>query len=210
MKRILRRKVAREAARLLYYNHFEEYKQAKEEAARICGVKFLPSNFEVAVELDRLAGEVEGADRDRLIVELRWEALEVMKRLKAFHPRLIGSVWRGTARRGSDIDIEAYSHETELVLKELEKTYQITGMERTKIGGEADTFQHIHFKLSTGQEVEVVVKGLERLGEKRKCDVYGDLIAGLTLKQLERILEEDPNKRFISISARRLLPSGLR
>ena len=199
MKRILRRRVAREAARLLYYNLSGEYKQAKEEAARRLGVVALPNNFEVAVELDRLAGEVEGGDREMLRVDLRQEALTVMSRLKAFHPRLIGSVWRGTARKGSDIDIEVFCHEREAVIKELEKAYHITRLEHVSKTDEGKTerYLHAHFNLPSGHEVEVVIKSLERLSERRKCEVYGDYIVGVTLMQLRKLLVENPHKRFI-------------
>jgi predicted nucleotidyltransferase len=199
MKRILRRRVAREAARLLYYNLSGEYKQAKEEAARRLGVTALPGNFEVAVELDRLAGEVEGDDREKLLVDLRREALTVMSSLKAFHPRLIGSVWRGTARKGSDIDIEVFCHERETVIKEVKKAYHITRLEHASKTDEGKTERYFHalFNLPSGHEVEVVIKGLERLSERRKCEVYGDFIVGVTLSQLGKLLAKNPHKRFI-------------
>jgi predicted nucleotidyltransferase len=199
MKRILRRRVAREAAWLLYNNLSGEYKQAKEEAARRLGVKALPNNFEVAVELDRLADEIEGDDRETLRVDLRQEALTVMSRLKAFHPRLIGSVWRGTARKGSDIDLEVFCHERKPVIKEVEKEYHITRLEHASKTDEGKTerYFHVYFNLPSGHEVEVVIKGLECLSERRKCEVYGDYIVGVTLPQLKKLLDENPHKRFI-------------
>jgi predicted nucleotidyltransferase len=102
-----RTSVAAEAARLLYTGAAEEYIQAKEMAAEGLGSKAVPSNYEVAVELDRLADEAEGGDRQRRLVEMRRTALRVMRSLSGFSPRLIGSVWRGVARRGSDIDLIA-------------------------------------------------------------------------------------------------------
>lgn len=199
MKRVGRRRVAREAARLLYYNLAGEYKQAKEEAVRNLKVRTLPSNLEVAVELDQLADEVEGVGREKLIVDLRKEALQIMKHLEAFHPRLIGSVWRGTARRGSDMDIEVFCQEPETVIKAIENEYQILRMEHASKTdkGETDRFLHVYFKLPSEHGVEVIIKGLERINERRRCEVYGDFIVGLTLPQLERILEENPRQRFV-------------
>ena len=199
MKKGIRRRVSREAARLLYHNLAEEYKQAKEAAARSFGVGLLPSNLEVAIELDLLASEVEGVGREKLLGDLRREALQVMERLKAFHPRLIGSVWRGTARKGSDIDIEVFCQETEAVMKEVARTYQVTKMEQSSKTAEGKTkrFLHAYFTLPSEHEVEVVIKDRDRWTEKRICEVYGDLIAGLTLPQLRRLLENDPHKRFI-------------
>jgi predicted nucleotidyltransferase len=54
-------RVAREAATLLYYGAEKEYKQAKQKAAKTLGTKFLPSNLDVALELDKIAQENEGA-----------------------------------------------------------------------------------------------------------------------------------------------------
>ena len=51
----LKQRVAREAANLLYFGAEKEYKQAKNKAAQILGTNFLPSNLEVAVELDKIA-----------------------------------------------------------------------------------------------------------------------------------------------------------
>ena len=199
MKKGLRRRVAREAARRLYHNLAEEYKQAKEAAVRSLGVGRLPSNLEVAVELDLLASEVEGAGREKLLGDLRREALQVMERLKAFHPRLIGSVWRGTARNGSDIDIEVFCQETEAAMKEVARTYRVTKREQSSKtdAGKTKRFLHAYFTLPSEHEVEVVIKDCERWKEKRTCEVYGDLIVGLTLPQLRRLLENDPQKRFI-------------
>jgi len=95
-----RRRVAKEAARLLYTGAAEEYKQAKEEAARSLGVDAMPSNYDVAIELDLLAEETEGEGRRRLLLGMREAALKMMRALAEFDPRLIGSVWRGTGPRG--------------------------------------------------------------------------------------------------------------
>jgi hypothetical protein len=53
----LRRKVAREAAVLLYSEAEKEYKQVKLRAAKTFGAHFLSSNLEVALELDRIVEE---------------------------------------------------------------------------------------------------------------------------------------------------------
>jgi predicted nucleotidyltransferase len=199
MKKGLRRRVAREAARRLYHNLAEEYKQAKEAAARSVGVGLLPSNREVASELDLLASEVEGCGREQLLGDLRREALQVMERLKVFHPRLIGSVWRGTARKGSDIDIEVFCQDTEAVVKEVAQAYQVTKIEQgaKTDAGKTERFLHVYVTLPSEHAVEVVIKGLARRKERRTCEIYGDLIVGLTLPQLRRLLTDDPQKRFL-------------
>ena len=113
----LKCRVAREAATLLYFGAEKEYKQAKEKAAKTLGAHFLPSNLEVALELDKIAEENEGAKRKERLIQMRNEALKIMKLLDAYCPVLIGSVWRGTIRQGSDIDIAVYTDEPEEIVK---------------------------------------------------------------------------------------------
>ena len=113
----LKQRVAREAATLLYFGAEKEYKQAKAKAAKTLGAHFLPSNLEVALELDKIAEENEGAKRKERLIQMRQEALKIMKLLDAFCPVLIGSVWRGTIKQGSDIDIAVYTDEPEEIVK---------------------------------------------------------------------------------------------
>ncbi len=199
MKSRMRGRVAEAAARLLYYRHVREYKAAKDAAARRLGVATLPSNREVAAALDRLAEEVEGPTREALCVALRREALAVMRRLQTFHPRLIGSVWRGTARQGSDIDVEVFSSDPDRVLCVLLEAYpraRVEDVARTAAGATA-RFRHVHFLLPSGHPVEVVFHGLEALATRRTCEIYGDALVGLTLPQLERVVATDPAQRFL-------------
>ena len=61
--KFLRERVAHEAAQLLYTSQEKEYKQAKQRASKILGIRILPTNFEVANQLDKIAGEMEGTER---------------------------------------------------------------------------------------------------------------------------------------------------
>jgi predicted nucleotidyltransferase len=188
-----RSSVAREAARLLYSGAAEEYIQAKEMAAASLGVVAVPSNFEVAVELDRLADELEGSEKQRHLIEMRRTGLDVMKKLAAFSPRLIGSVWRGTARKGSDVDIVALADSPTEVEKAL-TGYRIREKGEVTFKGGVHAY---HFKLEAGAyEVEVVVRRPAEYTEDR-CDVYGDVKRGITLPELERLMGVDPLRRFV-------------
>jgi len=194
-----RRRVAREAAWLLYTGAAEDYREAKLEAARSLGVETLPSNYEVALELDALAEEMEGEERRRRLLDMRREALEIMRLLSAFNPRLIGSVWRGTARRGSDIDIVVYA-EDPVEVEELlmEGGYAIRDVEEVSIhkGGKIKTSCHIYIPLND-YEAEIVVRHPDEMGRFERCEIYGDLKRGLTLSELERIMRVDPLRRFV-------------
>jgi predicted nucleotidyltransferase len=190
---------AREAARILYLGLFEEYKDAKTQAAESLGTKTLPSNYDVAQELDRLAEEQEGEDRRRLLQRLRGEALELMTHLSAYQPRLIGSVWRGTARKGSDIDVQVYASNAKDVLDRLDGYFHVTRAEWTSktSDGKTTVFYHIFLHFPDGEEAEISVRNPEDISERRVDAIYGDEITGLRVEELEAVLRDDPLRRFL-------------
>jgi hypothetical protein len=195
-----RRRVAREAALLLYKGLIKEYKQAKEMAAETLGTRTLPSNLEVAFELDRMVDEIEGLTRKELIVKLRRLALQVMLQLREFHPKVVGSVWRGTACKGSDIDILAFTTDPKAVIDTLLKNgFKVVKTEWHKKveDNRVKNYFHIYLNLLADHEVEVIVRNPEDLHIREKCDIYGDVITGLTLSQLEEVLEQDPQRKFV-------------
>ena len=198
----LKCKIAREAATLLYFGAEKEYKQAKLKAAKTFGVHFLPTNLEVALELDRIAEENEGPARKERLIQMRTEALKTMKILKAHCPLLIGSVWRGTIRQGSDIDIALYyDSPVEIVnlLKangfEVSKAEWITVTKR----GKTETSFHIYTETSEKQRIEIVVRSIAEASRKRKCEIFGDEIKGLNIQELEKLLKENPTQKFIPV-----------
>ena len=198
----LRAKVAREAASLLYFGIEKEYKQAKLRAAKTLGVKFLPTNLEVARELDKIADEIEGKSRQERLIQRRKEALNLMKILKAYKPLLVGSVWRGTAHRQSDIDIIVCHDEPKVIEKTLEQNgFQIVKTEWTSITehGKKVTSFHVHCESPSGEKFEVIVRSPEEAYRKVKCDIYGDKVTGLSLQELEIVLKENPTQRFVPL-----------
>jgi len=194
-----RAKVANEAASLLYTEQEKEYKQAKLKAAKMLGLHVLPSNAEIAAALDQIAEEREGEEREKNLVLKRKEALEIMESLKENHPRLTGSVWRGTAHKNSDIDVVAFSDNPEAVLRKLQRSnYKITSKEWqsvTEHGEEIRTF-HVHLTLLSNNEVEVIVRSLERIHVKEVCEIYGDVQTGLEIDELTRLLETAPTRKL--------------
>lgn len=196
----LRKRVAREAASLLYFGVEKEYKQAKLKAAKIVQFKFLPTNLEVALELDKIAEENEGPARKERLIQMRKEALRLMQVLKAYKPLLIGSVWRGTIYYDSDVDIVVYHDEPEDILKILKqnnlKIMQAEWVAVTKKGKRKGSF-HVHAELPTKEKAEIkIVQSLEAF-MKEKCEIYGDEITGLSVQKLEKLLKENPAQRFV-------------
>jgi len=196
----LRCKIAREAATLLYFGAEKEYKQAKLKAAKTLGVHFLPTNLEVAVELDKIAEAHEGPARKERLIQMRKEALKIMKTLKEYGPLLIGSVWRGTIRQGSDIDIALYHDVPDDVLNFLKKKgVKISKTEWTTVTkrGKPEASFHVYIEASGKQTVELVVRSSEEASRRRKCEIFGDELKGLTIQELEHVLEENPEQKFV-------------
>ena len=167
----LKCKIAREAATLLYFGAEKEYKQAKLKAAKTLGVHFLPTNLEVALELDRIAEENEGPARKERLIQMRTEALKTMKILEAYSPLLIGSVWRGTIRQGSDIDIALYHDSPSEIVNllkangfEVSKAEWITVTKR----GKTESSFHIYTETLGKQRIEIVVRSSEETQSKEK------------------------------------------
>src|ERR1700746_1861768 len=122
----LRQAIALEAARLMYERAESEYYTAKRKAAkRLCrrGLKpeNLPSNAEIRDQIQVFARLHEGDKRTEHLRDMRLEALRLMRLLRAFRPRLIGSVMTGHVRKGSDIDIHVFTDSVGLVTDLLEQ-----------------------------------------------------------------------------------------
>jgi predicted nucleotidyltransferase len=152
------------------------------------------------LELDILAEENEGATRSERLILMRKIALSIMKLLKAFCPLLIGSVWRGTIKRGSDIDIEVYSDKPEELMPLLRKAKLEklrTKMMTVNTHGKTEASFHIHAESLNECFVEIVVRSLDEKGRKRECDFFGDEIKGLSIQELEKLLKENAGKRFL-------------
>jgi predicted nucleotidyltransferase len=194
-----RGEVAREAARLLYTGAAEEYKQAKEQAARNLGVNAKPSNHEVALELDLLADQREGEERKRLLVTMRDHALALMRLLSEYDPVLTGSVWRGTARRGSDVDINVYSSNPGEVESKLRSAgYSVVDSKEEVFTQRGRTMRSTHvFVVLNEAKGEVVVRPPEERGEAERCEIYGDMKKGLRLAELEKLMKTDPRRKFV-------------
>src|SRR5206468_12247776 len=110
----LRQAIALEAARLMYDRVESEYFTAKRKAAkRLCRQwvkpEDLPSNAEIREQIQVFARIHEGDRRTENLRAMRLEALRMMRILRAFKPRLIGSVMTGHVRKGSDIDLHVFT-----------------------------------------------------------------------------------------------------
>src|SRR6266403_1722584 len=134
----LRQAIALEAARLMYERVESEYYTAKRKAAKRLfrkGVKpeDLPSNAEIRDQIQVFARIHEGDKRTEHLKQMRLEALRLMRQLRPFRPRLIGSVMTGHTRKGSDIDIHVFTDTVGLLTDTLEREGYQFDVERKQI-----------------------------------------------------------------------------
>jgi len=192
-----RTRVAIEAARLIYHGRAKEYIDAKEQAAASLGINTMPSNYEVAVELDRYAQEVEGSERYQRLIEMRKAALKTMRLIGKYDPRLTGSVWRGTARESSDIDIIVFHDDPHEVRDRISTTYRVEDMETEIFQKDGLPCRSTHIRIQVEEyPLEVVVRPIAEK-ELEHCEIYGDIKRGINLHELEKLIISDPLRRFI-------------
>lgn len=195
-----RKRVVREAANLIYQGEEKEYKQAKLKAAKTFGLHYMPTNLEVALEIDKIAEEREGQARQDRLLQMRNEALRLMTLLRKHDPLLVGSVWRGTIHRQSDLDIIVNCTDPGDVLRTLQgsdlKVGQNGWVNVTKQGKRKSSF-HIHAESPISADVEIIVHSPDELGLRERCEVYGDEVVGLRLGELGRLLARNPSQRFV-------------
>jgi hypothetical protein len=114
----LRRALAQEAARIMAEHGIEDFLQAKRKAADRLGVHdvaVLPKNIEIEDALRAHLRLFSRDTHDHTLKEQRRIALETMRMLAEFQPRLVGSVLTGTATEHSDINLHLFADASETV-----------------------------------------------------------------------------------------------
>lgn len=192
----LRQAIALEAARLMYERVESEYYTAKRKAARrLCrgGVKpsDLPSNAEIRDQIQHFARIVEGDRRTDNLRDMRLAALHMMRLLRPFKPRLIGSVMTGHVRKGSDIDLHLFTGSVGLVTDLLEQAGLRFDVEHKQIEkhNEARVFTHIHVHDRFNYELTVYAENLAHY--VFKSSVTGKAIERASIRELEELLERE-------------------
>jgi hypothetical protein len=192
----LRRAIALEAARLMYERVESEYYTAKRKAARqLCrgGVKpeDLPSNAEVREQVPLFAGIHEGESRTRHLLEMRLEALRLMRILRPFRPRLIGSVMTGHVRKGSDIDLHLFSDSVAPVTELLEQEGLQYDVERKQVvkHNETRVFTHVH--VFDRFNFELTVYAEDKAHYVFRSSITGKAIERASVGELEQFLREE-------------------
>jgi hypothetical protein len=192
----LRRAIAFEAARLMYDRVESEYFTAKRKAAkRLCRGPIkpadLPSNAEIRDLVQSFARVHEGEARTANLKQMRLEALKLMRVLRRFRPRLIGSVMTGHVRKGSDIDVHVFCDGVELLTGLLENDGYQFDVERKQVvkHGEARVFTHVHVR--DRFDFELTVYPEDKAHYVFKSSITGKPIERASIRELEELIARE-------------------
>lgn len=114
----LRQALAQEAARIMSEQGIDDYRLAKRKAAERLGatdIAVLPKNTEIEAAL---AAHHRLFERDRhssVLRSARNTALQAMRLLRQFEPRLVGPVLSGTASAHSEVNLHLFADSAEVV-----------------------------------------------------------------------------------------------
>lgn len=192
----LRQAIALEAARLMYDRVESEYFTAKRKAAkRLCRGSLkpedLPSNAEIRDQIQLFARLHEGDRRTDNLREMRVAALRMMRVLRPFRPRLIGSVMTGHVRKGSDIDLHVFSDSPGLVTDLLDQEGCQYDVERKLVTkhNESRVFTHVH--VHDRFNFELTVYAEDKAHYVFKSSVTGKAIERASIAELEAFLARE-------------------
>lgn len=115
--------IAQEAARIIEEQGLTNFRSAKEKAVTRLGLEqqgALPSNEEVEHALAERHRIFHGDTHEAHVARLRQAALDLMRPLDRFEPRLAGPVLNGSATEHAVVDLHVFSDAPEDVGAEIE------------------------------------------------------------------------------------------
>ena len=190
---LLRQAVAEEAARIMREQGVEDFLQAKRKAADRLGVtdaSILPRNTEIEAALvahQRLFG----ADRHEAgLADLRRSALEAMRLMADFQPRLVGPVLTGTASRHSEINLHLFTESAEAVSIRLEERGIPHEVVERRLRYERDrlvTYPALRF-VAGQQTVDAVVFPLDGIRQAPSSPVDGKPMRRASAAEVQALL----------------------
>lgn len=114
----LRERIAKEAARVMCEAGVKDFQLAKRKALqrlRMDEQRHLPSNEEIEAAVCEYQRLFRAESQPRHLAALRRTALDAMRFLAQFEPRLVGSVLSGTADEHSDVCLHVFADTAEEV-----------------------------------------------------------------------------------------------
>lgn len=190
-----RARVAEEAGRIMREQGVRDFLLAKRKAADRLGVvdrHSLPTNQEIAAALSAQQRLFGGQAHEDNLRALRRTALQAMRLLEAFEPRLVGPVLAGTATPHSDVSLHLFAptpEEVAFLLMERGIRYR-SGERRVRLA-QGEHASYPSFEFAAGETgVEAVVFPEQGLRQAPLCPISGGPMQRARPAEIEALLAE--------------------
>lgn len=191
----MRVRIAQEAARLMAEEGIHDFYTAKRKAAQHLGApdtRNMPRNLEVEAALQEYQRLFRGREQAIHLRALRESAVQAMRFLAAFNPRLVGPVLSGTAGRHAEITLHLFAdtpEEISLFLIESNIPFQAAD-KRVRLSRE-QWQEYPAFEFHAGDHrVELIVFPLGGRREAPRSPVDGRPMCRAGVEEVEALLND--------------------
>lgn len=195
-----RMEIAQLAAKFLAVDGINDYLSAKRKAALQLGVhpdKGMPTNVEVEQALIEYQSLFQNNQQTELLYDMRSKAVNAMRLVESYWPRLVGPVLTGTATRHTEITLHLVSDEPEQVGFLLdEHAIPYASCEKTVKTGRTDKKDYPAYQFIADRTRILLVIFPER--QKHVCPlstITGKPMQRATVNEVEKLLMKSAQVR---------------
>jgi hypothetical protein len=192
----LRRALAQEAARIMSEQGIDDYGLAKRKAAErldATDIAVLPKNTEIEAALAAHHRLFEANTHSSTLSQLRRTALQAMRLLQRFQPRLVGPVLSGTASAHSEVNLHLFADGAEPVALHLMEQGIPHRMAERRLRYEPNrlvAYPVVQF-VAGDKEIDAVVFPIDGIRQSPASPVDGRPMKRADTAELESILKEE-------------------
>jgi hypothetical protein len=188
--------LAQTAARLMAQSGLQDFDTAKRKAAALMGLRHhrnLPGNDEIEAALIDYHRLFQHDQQRQQLGQLRQTALQAMRLLAPFSPRLVGPVLRGSADRHSPIQLHLFADTTEeLVIFLLEQQIPYDQDEQRLHYSRGSEERRPRFCFMAGEHaLELTLFPMGGVRQPPSCPIDGQPMRRASLLELQRLLEDE-------------------
>jgi hypothetical protein len=197
----LRQALAQEAARIMSEQGIDDYGLAKRKAAERLGasdIAVLPKNTEIEAALAAHQRLFEAHTHTSELSGLRRTALQAMRLLKRFDPRLVGPVLSGTASAHSEVNLHLFAEGAEPValhLMEQGIPHRIAERRLRYDPNRLIAYPVIRF-VAGDQPIDAVVFPVDGIRQSPASPVDGRPMRRADAAEVETLLREDADAKW--------------
>lgn len=192
----LRRALAQEAARIMSEQGIDDYGLAKRKAAQRLGatdIAALPKNTEIEAALAAHQRLFEADTHSSVLEAARRTALQAMRLLQQFQPRLVGPVLSGTASAHSEVNLHLFADAAEAVALHLMENNIPHEIAQRRLRYEPDrlvAYPVMRF-VAGNREIDAVVFPVDGIRQSPASPVDGRPMRRADKAEVEALLTDD-------------------